>query len=160
MAAETSSQQHRPEPADDSGTGKATGRGGLPAPVALLIVLAITVVGGWLDLRHFGGLDALLSTAFLLGYLFAIVAVRPRGVLLVMLTPPLLLILATGIDVLAFTPHSPDPTLAGLAVATPVISHFPVMAGGTALTLLVGVVRLFHRRQLLRRERQAVTAHP
>jgi hypothetical protein len=94
----------------------------------------------------FDGLGVLLSTVFMLGCLIAVAAARPRGVLLVMLTPPLVLILAVVIDVLAFTGRQHGLSAALLAVARPVVLHFPVMAGTAVLVGIIGAVRLARSR--------------
>jgi hypothetical protein len=132
-----------------------TVRPGVPAPVALAVALALSVAADWLDLRLFGDVGALLSTGFILGCVVAVVAVRPRGVLPVMLTTPLVLVAAVVIGVVAFTPgHSTTGMV--VAVAQPLVLHFPVLAGTTALVLLVGGARLV----LLRRAARAVGTEP
>ncbi|HET6503384.1 MAG TPA: DUF6542 domain-containing protein [Amycolatopsis sp.] len=132
-----------------------TVRGGLPAPVVLAVALVLSVAADWVDLRLFGDVGALLSTGFIVGCVAAIVVVRPRGVLLVMLSTPLVLVAAVVIGVLAFTPgHSTAGMV--MAVAQPLILHFPVLAGATALVLLVGGARLV----LLRRAAGAQRSGP
>ncbi|TNC21782.1 DUF6542 domain-containing protein [Amycolatopsis alkalitolerans] len=122
--------------------------GGLPALAALAGTLALSVAAGWLDLRLYGNVGLLVSTVFVLGFMTAVLAVATRGVLLVMLSTPLVAILAIVIVVIAFTPHQGDSAGTMLALAKPVILHFPAIAGTTALVVATGVTRLVqHRRR-------------
>jgi hypothetical protein len=131
-------------------TGDRDDRSGLPSPVALAVTLAASVAAGWLDQRFFNGVGRLLSTVFVLGCLIAVAAVRLRGVLVAMLTTPLVLIAAVVTVVLAFTGQHAGSTATMLAVARPVVLHFPVMAGATVLVLAVGGFRLARHRRAVR----------
>jgi hypothetical protein len=63
------------------------------------------------------------------------------------LVPPVVFIVAAGIDALSFLQPDSGATSTVLAVAKPVVTHFPVMIGGTVLALLAGTVRLLMRRR-------------
>jgi hypothetical protein len=76
-----------------------------------------------------------------------------------MFTPPLMTILAAVVGVLLFTGHRGDLTGTLLAVATPVITQFPITAGTTALTLIIGGVRLIRGRQTVRRRAEDPPEH-
>ena len=119
---------------------------GLPAPVCLAVNAALVVLAGWLDLRLFDGSGRLVSTVFVLGCLLSVVAVRPRGLPLVMSTTPLVLIVAVTISVPAFTDTRIGTGNFVLAVIRAIVLHFPVMAGATALVLILGAGRLLRYR--------------
>ncbi|MTD53409.1 hypothetical protein GKO32_05370 [Amycolatopsis sp. RM579] len=105
------------------------------------------MAAGWLDLHLYGTIGRLTSTVFVLGCVATVLAVRRRGLLLVMLSTPLVPILAILIVVLAFTRHNPDTTVLLLSAAQPVVSHFPAIAGITALVAALGALRIFRPRR-------------
>ncbi|WP_236791086.1 DUF6542 domain-containing protein [Amycolatopsis sp. GM8] len=131
----------------DPTTARDLDRGGLPATAALVATLALSIAAGWLDLRLYGGIGLLVSTVFVLGCVTTVLTVRRRGVLLVMLSTPLVPIIAILVVVLAFTPRDPDTTVQLLATARPVIAHFPAIVGTTALVVVLGVTRLVLNRR-------------
>jgi hypothetical protein len=119
----------------------------VPTPAAIVVVASLCVLSGVFDLRGSHTLGIPFDTAYILGSLAAVIAVKRSGVFILMCTPPLMTILAAVVGVLLFTSHRNDSTATLLATATPVITQFPVTAGTTALTVIIGTVRLIRDRR-------------
>ncbi|NKQ55987.1 hypothetical protein HFP15_24210 [Amycolatopsis sp. K13G38] len=121
---------------------------GIPPSAAIPGVLVVSVAGSVFDLRVNHTLGILFGAAFVLASLAATFFVRHSGVFVAMFVPPLVLLLAAAVGVLVNRGVQGGMTAVLLAIATPVLPQFPVMAGTTAATLLIGGIRLLrHRRQ-------------
>lgn len=116
---------------------------GLPWWGAVLLALGLTAIGGVIDrftgsvpfaTSDFPGL--FLQIGFYLGVVAAALLVRRRALFTAAVQPPLVLILC----VLLLLRFAWSQTLRGSAVA--VVSVFPMMAIGTALVLVIAVIRL------------------
>ncbi|MCU1680544.1 MAG: putative rane protein [Amycolatopsis sp.] len=130
----------------DSPSEPAPRRRGPSALVITPAALVVSVGAGALDMRLNHTLGVLFATVFIVACLSAALTVRRGSLIEVMLAPPMVFVVAAGIDVLLFRQPGGGTTLTVLAVAQPVVTHFPVMIGATALTLLAGIVRLVLQR--------------
>ncbi len=125
---------------------------GIPWPLALLLALLPPAAAAVFGLRVSQGLGMPFLIAYALCGLLAAGFVRRDGLVLAMFAPPLVMIVAATIAV--FVDTSPTPRGLGpivLAIATPVVPRFPVMAATTAATLIIGLVRLLVARFRARR---------
>lgn len=125
----------------EDAAGRAPRPWGLPWPVALLLALAPSVAGALYDLRASHGLEIPFAAAYVLGCATATCLVRRRGLFVVMVTPPLVMLAAVTLAVWVRDRAQGFSSLV-LAVATPVVPRFPVMAGTTVAVLLIGTLRL------------------
>ncbi|MBP2320830.1 hypothetical protein JOF56_001215 [Kibdelosporangium banguiense] len=130
-------------------------RRGLPWWAAVLVALLLSVAGAVVDkgrlvddqrLTAFGLYHAL----FLAGCLLAVLAVQRRNLFGPMVQPPLIFAV-TFIPVQFMAREAGQSTETGgkkliFEVALPLASSFPWMAGATAATIVIGVIRLFAQR--------------
>jgi hypothetical protein len=130
-------------------------RRGLPWWAAVLVALLLSVAGAVVDksrlvddqrLTSFGLYHAL----FLAGCLLAVLAVRRRNLFGPMVQPPLIFAV-TFIPVQLTARDAGQSTETGtkklvFEVALPLASSFPWMAGATAATIVIGVIRLLAQR--------------
>jgi hypothetical protein len=132
------------------------GRGrGLPWWAAVLLALALAAAGAIVDSSRLVDdqrLNALgiYHVAFLAGCVLAVLAVRRRNLFGPMVQPPLIFAVTfVPVQLMARTP-SPNAESGSrkllFEVALPLASSFPWMAGATAATILLGIVRLFMQR--------------
>ncbi|MBW0010077.1 MAG: hypothetical protein JO063_08170 [Pseudonocardiales bacterium] len=111
--------------------------------------LGLTAIGAFADIERLNRLGVVFQACYFLGCLLAVVIVQRKGLFGPMVQPPLILAVAVAGAVLAADSH---PTGGGmiataLAVGTPLISDFPVMAITTGLTLTIGILRLIIQRR-------------
>jgi hypothetical protein len=130
-------------------------RRGLPWWAAVLVALLLSVAGAVVDksrlvddqrLTSFGLYHAL----FLAGCLLTVLAVRRRNLFGPMVQPPLIFAV-TFIPVQLTAREAGQSTETGtkklvFEVALPLASSFPWMAGATAATIVIGVIRLLAQR--------------
>ena len=124
-------------------------RPGTPWWAAMSCALGLTAIGAFADIERLNRLGVVFQACYFLGCLLAVVIVQRKGLFGPMVQPPLILAVAVAGAVLAADSH---PTGGGmiataLAVGTPLISDFPVMAITTGLTLTIGILRLIIQRR-------------
>ncbi|MFF5987724.1 DUF6542 domain-containing protein [Prauserella flavalba] len=123
-------------------------RRGLPWWGAVLLTLGLAVLGAIVDLQVSDDLGVLFQVVFLIGSLAAVAAVQRRNLFGPMVQPPL--ILAVTVPVLVLTasglPSSSDTLAKVLAISTPLINAFPMMAITTGLTVALGFYRMYRER--------------
>ena len=126
---------------------------GMPWWAAALCSLGLAAIGAFADMERLNRLGMVFEVCYFLGCLLAVVVVQRKGLFGPMVQPPLILALAVPGVILAIGSH---PTGGGmvataLAVGTPLINGFPVMAITTGLTLAIGVLRLITQRRPISR---------
>lgn len=126
---------------------------GVPWWAAVLLALALTGIGVFVDLQRINHLGIIFKGAYFIGCVLAVLWVQRRGLFGPMVQPPLILALAVPGVVLAGsgTGAGSGLTAKALAVGTPLINGFPTMAITTALTVLIGLVRVARERAPKRR---------
>ncbi|GAB2724714.1 hypothetical protein GCM10027089_55630 [Nocardia thraciensis] len=123
---------------------------GVPAGAAVLIAVACTFIGFFIDAGSSGKeLTRTFSVCYIVGCVLAALVVRYRGLFTAMVTPPLLLFVSVPLayqQLLGRTSTSVKDILLNLAI--PLVNRFPTMALATILVLLIGGGRvLMHRRE-------------
>ncbi|WP_280268500.1 DUF6542 domain-containing protein [Nocardia wallacei] len=123
---------------------------GVPAGAAVLIAVACTFIGFFIDAGSSGKeLTRTFSVCYIVGCVLAALVVRYRGLFTTMVTPPLLLFVSVPLayqQLLGRTSTSVKDILLNLAI--PLVNRFPTMALATVLVLLIGGGRvLMHRRE-------------
>ncbi|MQY19801.1 hypothetical protein NRB20_28960 [Nocardia sp. RB20] len=135
---------------------------GIPAGAAVLIAVACTLVGFFIDAS--GGskdLTRVFAGAYIIGCALAALVVRYRGLFTTMVTPPLLLFIAVPVaygQLLDHTSSSLKDILLNQGI--PLVNRFPVMAIATVLVLAIGLGRLVLQRRLADAEPRARGARP
>ncbi len=118
---------------------------GVPASAAVLIAVACTFIGFFIDSGNSGKeLTHVFAAFYIIGCLIAACVVRYRGLFTTMVTPPLLLFLAVPLAYQQLTGHSSTSVkdiLLNLAI--PLVNRFPTMAVATVLVLCVGALRMW-----------------
>jgi hypothetical protein len=122
---------------------------GLPWWGAVLLAFGVAAVAAWIDIHRQDSLGRIYQGAYALGCVLAVAAVRRRNLFGPIVQPPLVFaVTAIGAIVLA---QPGSPFSAGLkslvfTVALPLTSNFLTMAVTTAITVAIGVFRLFAQR--------------
>lgn len=118
----------------------------MPLWGAVLLAAVPTAIGTVVDILIWTQPDILFKACFFVGCVLAVLLVKRRSVFGPMVQPPLvltivmpLLVLITGSGVAA----GGGITAKALAIARPLISSFPIMAGATIVALGIGLVRMF-----------------
>ncbi|MGI8310143.1 DUF6542 domain-containing protein [Saccharopolyspora hattusasensis] len=118
----------------------------MPLWGAVLLAAVPTAIGTVIDILIWTQPDILFKACFFVGCVLAVLLVKRRSVFGPMVQPPLvltivmpLLVLITGSGVAA----GGGITAKALAIARPLISSFPIMAGATIVALGIGLVRMF-----------------
>ncbi|WP_148271943.1 DUF6542 domain-containing protein [Saccharopolyspora spinosa] len=118
----------------------------MPLWGAVLLAAVPTAIGTVVDILIWTQPDILFKACFFVGCVLAVLLVKRRSVFGPMVQPPLvltivmpLLVLITGSGVAA----GAGITAKALAIARPLISSFPIMAGATIVALGIGLVRMF-----------------
>lgn len=124
-------------------------RAGTPWWTAVLVALALTATGVFLDLQRINRLGLIFQIGYFLGCLIAIAVVERRGLFGPMVQPPLILaVVVPGVVLLAGgAPPGGGVAAQALAIATPLINGFPTMAITTGVTLAIGAFRLATQRE-------------
>ncbi|MCI2417657.1 hypothetical protein MOQ72_09480, partial [Saccharopolyspora sp. K220] len=124
----------------------AFGATGVPLWGAVLLAAVPTAIGTLLDIVIWTQPGILFKACFFVGCVFAVLLVKRRSVFGPMVQPPLvltivmpLLVLITGSGIASGAGF----TGKALAVARPLISSFPIMAGATLVALGIGLIRMF-----------------
>jgi hypothetical protein len=135
------------------------GRGrGLPWWAAVLLPLVLTVIGAVVDKNRLTDDDRLRSLGiyhvlFVLSCVVAVLAVRRRNLFGPMVQPPLIFAV-TFVPIQLMFRNSTETSMSKkliFEVGIPLAGNFPWMAGATAATILLGVVRLLTQRDPNRR---------
>ncbi|WP_344073616.1 DUF6542 domain-containing protein, partial [Prauserella alba] len=123
-------------------------RRGLPWWGAVLLALVTAIAGAVLSMQISDGLGLPFQLIYVVGALAAVAAVRRRNLFGPMVQPPLVMAVTVPLVVLTDTslPESNDTLANVLAISTPLINNFPVMAIATALTVGLGVLRIYRER--------------
>jgi hypothetical protein len=121
---------------------------GIPSWAAVLLALAFTGIGVFVDLERITKLGTIFQAWYFIGCVLAVLWVQRRGLFGPMVQPPLILALAVlGVVLAASGASSGDGlTAKALAVGTPLINGFPTMAITTGLTVLIGIIRFARQR--------------
>ncbi|WP_062995416.1 DUF6542 domain-containing protein [Nocardia mikamii] len=118
---------------------------GIPAGAAVLIAVACTFIGFFIDSGNSGKeLTHVFAAFYIIGCVIAACVVRYRGLFTTMVTPPLLLFIAVPLAYQQLTGHSSTSVkdiLLNLAI--PLVNRFPTMALATVLVLGVGALRVW-----------------
>ena len=121
---------------------------GVPWWAAVLLALAFTGLGVFVDLERINRLGLIFQGCYFAGCVLAVIWVQRRGLFGPMVQPPLILALAVpGVVLAASGGTSGDGlTAKALAVGTPLINGFPTMAITTGITVLIGLIRILRQR--------------
>lgn len=130
-------------------TSAASATRGIPGWAAVLLALAFTGIGVFMDLERIDRLGFIFQSCYFVGCVLAVLWVQRRGLFGPMIQPPLILALAVPGVVLAASGAGTGASLTAkaLAVGTPLINGFPTMAAATGCTLLIGVIRMLRQRE-------------
>ncbi|MBF6330926.1 DUF6542 domain-containing protein [Nocardia transvalensis] len=123
---------------------------GVPAGAAVLIAVACTFIGFFIDAGNSGKeLTHVFAACYILGCVLAALVVRYRGLFTAMVTPPLLLFVSVPLayqQLIGRSSTSVKDILLNLAI--PLVNRFPTMAVATVLVLIIGGIRVvLHRRE-------------
>jgi hypothetical protein len=123
----------------------------------ILLALGLTLAGTAVDGITTGLLAWGLRIGFYLGVLSAALLVRRGSVFTAMVQPPLVLVVGIVAGVLLFGAAT---GLRGnvISIASTIINTFPTMAIGTAVAVLIGLIRILA--QPLRSTRSGVRTPP
>ncbi|WP_024800042.1 DUF6542 domain-containing protein [Nocardia sp. BMG51109] len=122
---------------------------GVPAGAAVLIAVACTFIGFFIDAGSSGKeLTRTFAVCYIVGCVVAALVVRYRGLFTTMVTPPLLLFFSVPLAYQQLTGRSATSVkdiLLNLAI--PLVNRFPTMALATVLVLMIGGGRVWMHRQ-------------
>lgn len=111
---------------------------------AILLALGLTVIGAVADLQSGSTLGRIYQGAYFVGCVGAVCVVRRRNLFGPMVQPPLILGITVPAAVLVGAQHTGgDMKTKLLAVSAPLINSFPTMAVTTAVTIAIGLVRIY-----------------
>ncbi len=116
---------------------------GIPWWAAILSALVPAFIGAFIDINSSKTVGWTFNAVFFVGALVAILLVQRRSLFAPMVQPPL--ILAATVPLLVFmTGGVAKSGLSAMALglAKPLIDSFPVMAVTTAVTVVLGIVRI------------------
>jgi hypothetical protein len=115
-------------------------RRGLPSWAAVAWAVTVSVAAAVADRHAHHGMGVLFAGGYALGCVGAVVMVRFRGLLGPTAQPPLILLLAVTIAVLAVPGQTSGNGIA-VAIGAQMMLLFPLMAVITGVTLAVGALR-------------------
>lgn len=123
-------------------------RRGFPWWGAVLTAIVLAAVGVFIDIERAKQLGMIFQACYFFGCVIAVCGVQRRSIFGPMVQPPLILALTVPtVILLTAAPTNGGLASKALAVGTPLINGFPVMAVTTGSTLLIGVIRLFTQRK-------------
>ncbi|RJQ71535.1 hypothetical protein D5S17_27420 [Pseudonocardiaceae bacterium YIM PH 21723] len=113
--------------------------------VAVLLALFLTCLGMYADLQLSKSPGLTFKITYFVGCVLAICLVQRKSLFAPMVQPPLIIALAVlGVSWLAVSsPASGDMMGRALQIGKPLIDGFPTMAITTAVTLGIGITRIF-----------------
>lgn len=123
---------------------------GVPAGAAVLIAVTCTFIGFLIDAQGGDDLTGSFATAYVVGCVLAVLAVRYRGLFTAMVLPPLLMFVAVPISYQVLLGSSASFKIKDLLLnlAVPLVNRFPTMALATVVVLIIGAIRIaLHRRE-------------
>ncbi len=110
---------------------------GLPSWAVVLLALVLTLGGAAVDGLTTGVLSWGLRIGFYLGVVLAVLLVKRGSVFTAMVQPPLVLVVGVVLGGMLFTGSG------GLySTGLKLIAAFPTMALGTAVAVLIGLIRI------------------
>ena len=110
---------------------------GWPSWAVVLLAVALTFAGTAVDGLTTGALSWGLRIGFYLGVVAAALLVRRRSIFTAMVQPPLVLVFGIVVGGWLFT------NAGGMyGTALKIIGSFPTMAIGTALAVIIGLIRI------------------
>ena len=110
---------------------------GWPSWAVVLLAVALTFAGTAVDGLTTGALSWGLRIGFYLGVVLAALLVRRRSIFTAMVQPPLVLVFGIIVGGWLFT------NAGGMyGTALKIIGSFPTMAIGTALAVIIGLIRI------------------
>lgn len=117
---------------------------GIPWWAAILCALVPAFIGAFIDINSSKTVGWTFNAVFFVGALAGILLVQRRSLFAPMVQPPLILA-ATVPTLVLFTGGVQKGGLANMALGLgkPLIDSFPVMAITTAVTVALGIVRIF-----------------
>jgi hypothetical protein len=115
---------------------------GLPGWVALLILLAIAGIGGIIDISSGNSVRGGFNIALVVASLIAIVVVRHRDMFPIVVAPPLVYIVASGVLLYIRSGGLHNRHVLIDTAANGLVYGFPAIAGATAAVLIVAGIRL------------------
>lgn len=115
----------------------------------LPLAVVVSVAGAVADLRFEGTLRWVFGAALALGCLLAVLGVSGPGLAAAMVEPPVVALLAAGAGTLLVGRGADGPATV-LTIGTRLTTAFPVVAGVSGATLLVGLVRAWRGRPVAR----------
>jgi hypothetical protein len=121
---------------------------GMPWWGAVLLGFGLAILGAFVDQKLQGRLTVLFDVFYGGGAVIAVAWVQRKGLFGPMVQPPLVLaVTVPGVVMFASGVPSGSDTLGTLLkVGQPLIDGFPVMAITTALTVIIGFVRMYRER--------------
>lgn len=151
----SATQRDRPERARTAARSATGATLALTAPGALLLVLGLTVLGGLLDGLFRTGYGVLTGLCFACGCVLAAAKTRPRDLLPVAVTLPLLFALGVaGAEMLRGWGSGHWVRSETATVALTLASHAPWLLSGTTVALVIAAARELAGRHRLRRATQ------
>ncbi|WP_345702402.1 DUF6542 domain-containing protein [Saccharomonospora xinjiangensis] len=123
-------------------------RRGIPWWGAALLAFGLALIGAFADQVVTDSLSVVFHVCYALGAVGAVLAVQRKSLFGPMVQPPLAMALTVPLVVLTASglPEGSDMLSKALAIGTPLINSFPMMAGTTAATVLVGALRMVKQR--------------
>jgi hypothetical protein len=115
---------------------------GLPAWAALLVLLAIAGIGGLIDTISGSSVRGGFNIALVVASLVAIIAVRHRDMFPIVVAPPLVYIVASGVVLYVRSGGLHNRKILIDAAANWLVYGFPAIAGASAAVLIVAGIRL------------------
>ena len=121
---------------------QATRQRGLPGWAALLILLAIAGVGGIIDISSGNSVRGGFNIALVIASLTAIVIVRHRDMFPIVVAPPLVYIVTSGVLLYVRSGGLHNRHVLIDTAANGLVYGFPAIAGASAAALIVAGIRL------------------
>jgi hypothetical protein len=118
---------------------------GLPWWAAVGFAAGVSMAAAVFDLRVYHALGIPFTVAYVVGCAGAVLTVRQRSLFVPAAQPPVNLLLTVVIAVVAGVPGHSFGASTLLAIGAQLISTFPVMAGVTGVTVVLGAIRMLAR---------------
>jgi hypothetical protein len=113
---------------------------------AVLLALALSLIGAFVDMQANKKLDVLFDAGYLIGCIAAVCVVRRRSVFGPMVQPPLILVVTVPVVMIA-TGLPAGTANKALTIGTPLVDAFPTMAICTGITVVIAVIRYLTQRK-------------
>jgi hypothetical protein len=133
----TVSSAYGPEP------GAAEPTRGLPAWAALLILIAISAIGGAIDVASGSQVKGGFNIGIVVASLVAIIVVRRQSMFPIVVAPPLIYFGASAVMLYARSGGLHDRKVLLDAAANWLVYGFPAIAGASAAVLIIAGIRMF-----------------